>query len=1039
MLIQRIEIKNFLKHRQRNKADGNGFVEIDFRSSRLWLIHGPNGAGKSAIFDAITFALFGRHRGGGRESHRLISDEADSAEIKLEIEFGGHRYLVQRKITRKQRRGKNGKGEGATVWGIVRAWTGDDWKAVPNTENKVEEWVQERLRMSYDTFVCAVLLRQGEADAFLKAKPAERKTRLLELLDLEFYEELGEAANHRQTEWRNTKKRLQQELDGLTAVTQEDIDCRCDNMVTKEQTLQELRQKFAEEEVKLSNAQRAASLQADIDEKEGQRREDADLIAKAEQIASDTFRYRELLAALPLLDNLWDALKRLTDEQRAIEATESGLTALQKDLADISAELIQAQQNHEAAISALTGASTRLNEKKQRQSELDEELKQLQQIETFERQIKEAEEELKPFERILAAADQIERSARRYDSLRDIVPSLEALDEARTDLVHAQDRFTRAGASLLERQREAAEGEAEEKKWREAADLAAEQSQAIRESLNQLQTSLSLLRAKLKSRNGITGEDECPVCGSPLDSDEVRSRLDQELTHWQEELSSLEAQGEGTNQELRSKDEVKRDAEDQLSRASRANRLAASELAAAHRDLENSQAENSRAQQGEKRALERAGECASQIDQLSGLRTECEQLKAAPDKVSELQQAQQKESATKSVVNIHRDQLKVFPNLSSNERERMRSEASGIADALVECQSSVAAREAKANEAKVHRDVFASRQIEVQNKINLDQSRLVELQTRKEQAEQGLTQRQSSLPIQWKDHPACSDETVLAGLEEERERLSGAEQEESQLQSAQLQYRELGGAIDTLKKELQNIPASHRCTVAEAETEWRTAKSSAENGENDLDEAKQQLNTMNHSKETYDQRLAERENGDRELSYYSRLAAAFGRNGLQAAVVKSAQEAITRNANTTLAHLSSGTWKVVLEENEQKTELEILAQDLSQPGAPLRPFAYLSGGEKFRVAISLAVAIGQSITGGRTVDTLIIDEGFGALDEPNRGLLISELSRLSEEVLCGGRVIVVSHQEDVCEEFANRYHVFEDSNGSVRVESSSIC
>jgi DNA repair exonuclease SbcCD ATPase subunit len=351
----------------------------------------------------------------------------------------------------------------------------------------------------------------------------------------------------------------------------------------------------------------------------------------------------------------------------------------------------------------------------------------------------------------------------------------------------------------------------------------------------------------------------------------------------------------------------------------------------------------------------------------------------------------------------------------------------------------VAAREAKANEARVHCDDLASRHIEVQNKVNFDQSRLVELQTRKQQAEQGLTQRQSSLPIQWKDHPACSDATVLTDLEEERERLSGAEQEDSQLQSAQLQYRELGGAIDALQKELQNIPANHRCTVAEAETEWRTAKSSAQNGENDLDEAKKQLNTMNHRKETYDQRLAERDNGDRELSYYSRLAAAFGRNGLQAAVIKSAQEAITRNANATLARLSSGTWKVVLEENDQKTELEILAQDLSRPGVPLRPFAYLSGGEKFRVAVSLAVAIGQSITGGRTVDTLIIDEGFGALDEVNRGLLITELSRLSEEVLRGGRVIVVSHQEDVCEEFASRYHVFEDSNGSVRVESSSIC
>jgi exonuclease SbcC len=171
---------------------------------------------------------------------------------------------------------------------------------------------------------------------------------------------------------------------------------------------------------------------------------------------------------------------------------------------------------------------------------------------------------------------------------------------------------------------------------------------------------------------------------------------------------------------------------------------------------------------------------------------------------------------------------------------------------------------------------------------------------------------------------------------------------------------------------------------------------------------------------------------------YNHLVDAFGSKGLQAKIIQTAQEAIKINANTTLAHLSNGAWQIDLEENDQKTELEILARDLSQPGNPLRLFECLSGGEKFLVAVSLAVAIGQSISGGRTVDTLVIDEGFGNLDQKKRPLMVNELHRLSEDVLKGGRVIVVSHQEDVCEEFGSRYRISKEANGYTRIELNSL-
>ena len=160
----------------------------------------------------------------------------------------------------------------------------------------------------------------------------------------------------------------------------------------------------------------------------------------------------------------------------------------------------------------------------------------------------------------------------------------------------------------------------------------------------------------------------------------------------------------------------------------------------------------------------------------------------------------------------------------------------------------------------------------------------------------------------------------------------------------------------------------------------------------------------------------------------------FGQQGLQARVVQVAQDLIRHNANETLRRLSRGMWEIELRDDVTGSELEILARDLSQPGGPVRAFEYLSGGEKFRVDVSLAVGIGQSISGGRSTDTLLIDEGFGSLDEDNRGLMVDELRRLSEEVLQGGRVIVISHQEDVCDGFTHRCVLTKDDNGRVQVE-----
>jgi DNA repair exonuclease SbcCD ATPase subunit len=77
--------------------------------------------------------------------------------------------------------------------------------------------------MKWKTFQSTVLLRQGEADVFLKAKAAERRERLMELIDLTFYKKLGQAAARHLKDWKEERDDWQNRIDEMEGISDEEL------------------------------------------------------------------------------------------------------------------------------------------------------------------------------------------------------------------------------------------------------------------------------------------------------------------------------------------------------------------------------------------------------------------------------------------------------------------------------------------------------------------------------------------------------------------------------------------------------------------------------------------------------------------------------------------------------------------------------------------------------------------------------------------------------------------------------------------------
>ena len=139
-------------------------------------------------------------------------------------------------------------------------------------------------------------------------------------------------------------------------------------------------------------------------------------------------------------------------------------------------------------------------------------------------------------------------------------------------------------------------------------------------------------------------------------------------------------------------------------------------------------------------------------------------------------------------------------------------------------------------------------------------------------------------------------------------------------------------------------------------------------------------------------------------------------------------------ANERLAQMSSGRYELVRVDQEagqrgRRQGLGLAVTDNLGVGRSRDPRT-LSGGETFYVSLALALALADVVSaesGGVSLDTLFIDEGFGTLDPQTLQDVLAELGRLQE----GGRTVgIVSHVAELRRQIPDRIEVRRRKTGS---------
>ncbi len=1030
MIPCELTLRNFMCYR-------GDVPTLRFDGIHIACLSGANGAGKSALLDAITWALWGKAR--LKSDDDLIAQGESDMLVGLVFDLNQQRY----RVVRRRQRPRRAHGNGTSTLDLHIA-SGETWQTIgAATIKETQQIIDSLLRMTYDTFINASFLLQGRADEFTSKTPAKRKEVFVDMLDLRDYQELEAQARERA---RLLKAQVQTLDATITILAQEADKLTIYTTLAAEAATRATAQ--AQQVDAAEQAQQTADAQVRALEAQQQRRND---IAARQQELDTSLRQHE---------------QELADLRAAIAAAET-LLARRSEI-DAGMAAWQAAQQRVAHLDALRPQHDTLSEglrqqhdllkeaRRALQSELEQQQHRAQHLATQQRKRDEHATELDNLTPQLEAYATLDKE---QDALRQQRADLDQhIEQAATlqqerstqqqalDTLRAQHETTRSEQqqriAWLEKQL------AERDTWQQQHTHACQQ----RDAAQQLAAQLADLRAReqqateqageqrarcdhlkqqaddLKRRKALVEDDPdsstCPICGSHLGEQGTATILhtyEQELATLREhyrEANSTARQHEKDLAALRNEAAALEQQQATAQQAAaRIDTLAGNLARAAQWEQERAQAQQTldAAQQ----ALDTRSYGAAERAELARIEGELARIGANPTQRDPARPLRQQRTALEQQQQALEQQRSARDNLR-NRQAVLQQQIAALEEetaALPDVQ-----RQAELLRAQLEQEDFAP-----------------DARAEARRIEQEL----AALGYHSEEHTAARSEAQhLSRWQEEAQRLAIAEQtlerdrhaetrtadQHDRLRNEQEQLR----AEDaTLAQEVRALPAAqqHAHTCAEQVKEQRRALEAERRDQAEKETLRDKASSAAQQRRAAQ---AERTTVAERQSIFEELAEACGKKGVQAMLIESAIPQVEDEANLLLARMTNNQMHITFDtQRTTKTTGEIQETlDINIADAlGTRAYDSFSGGEAMRINFAIRVALSRLLAhrAGTRLQTLVIDEGFGALDTEGRERFVEAISSIEHDFKL---ILVITHMEELKDRFPAHIHITKQPDGS---------
>ena len=985
-----------------------GVQEIDFEAlagSDLFLVHGPTGSGKTSIFDALTYALFGE-LAGSRKVDRIRADRAAPdlpTRVVLRFRMGEAVYVVERspEWQRPKKRGQGFTSEPATA-SLAREGEG---KALATQSTAVTDAVEELLGMDVDQFTQVALLPQGEFRKILLAETKDREPLLQQLFATGRFKQIEELLQDRKRALRERYESLAtRRSEALGGETPAAVQARL--VETRERSGQATTQ-AADAAARDGLAERALSdaraLAKRFDELDDARAGEARTRVEAEAAEGDRARLARARKAEHARALLEAARTARGEEERCLREERAGVAARSAAGEEV--------EKAERALAAATAEEPARDAQRARIHALEAALPEVERLRRLEdsfaasgRKLAAAAVALEKaggaVEGALAGRDTL---AAERERLRPVAGELPARTDAARLLAEAlriaaeRDGFAKSVARLeveLDRARRMAANK------REAAGKA----QATAQELHALREE----RLAASVARGLEEGKPCPVCGS---------------TH---HPSPAVAEGHVPDEaEVTGAREVAEGLRASAGELESSRDLEAERLETARRSLAEAAGRESRPAEDlavlHARAVKSRDEAQAAQARLSGLErelTEAEsRIESARGGQEEARRAESEARTEHAKVEASREEL----------RRRLASVGAGTGTVaeVGKLRAALAASEGRARAAEEACTGARTRAAQAATACE----HLV--RTRELAAAAHATARAGA-------EAACTEQGFASPVDCAAALVAPADQERLQASIDERVARH--GAARTHLGELEGALAGvERPDVAGLEAARATSRNASRLAEEARVRLEEEVAQVERTLERAANLQAEGEAVESALAVQGHVADLVrGTNArgmsLHRFVLAALLEEVAQAASERLTVMTHGRFRLrhddSLARKNAAAGLSLVVED-THTGTIDRPVGALSGGESFLASLALALGLSDVVlrhSGGRRLDSLFIDEGFGTLDEATLDDALQALETLRQ---AGRMVGVISHVPELRRRIPARIEVTTGEGGAV--------